>query len=101
MIGWKPQPGPQTMFCQSPAFECLYGGAVGGGKTDALLVEGLRQVNNPNYWAILFRRTTKELFWVIERSRQLFPALVPGCRFNQTEKVWTFPSGAKYFLSHM
>lgn len=31
---WTPQHGPQTEAYQSPADETLYGGAVGGGKTD-------------------------------------------------------------------
>ena len=35
--GWTPQPGPQTDFVDSGALEVIYGGARGGGKTDALL----------------------------------------------------------------
>ena len=29
--------------------EALYGGAAGGGKSDALVIEALRQVNIPHY----------------------------------------------------
>ena len=29
---WQPHPGPQTTFLASSAYECLYGGAAGGGK---------------------------------------------------------------------
>src|SRR5439155_14449823 len=36
---WAPQPGPQTAFIECPAFEVVYGGARGGGKTDASLGE--------------------------------------------------------------
>ncbi len=41
-LDWRPHPGPQTDFLDSSAFEVLYGGAAGGGKSDALLIEGLR-----------------------------------------------------------
>ena len=36
---WEPQAGPQTEFVQSEVFEVVYGGARGGGKTDAVLGE--------------------------------------------------------------
>ena len=51
---WKPQP-KQIRFMERPEYECLYGGAAGGGKSDALLVEALRQVHIPHYSAIIFR----------------------------------------------
>ena len=32
---WQPQPGPQTRLVTCPVFEVFFGGARGGGKTDA------------------------------------------------------------------
>ena len=41
---WKPQK-KQAVFQSRNEYEALYGGAAGGGKSDALLTEALRQVH--------------------------------------------------------
>ena len=41
-IIWRPQPR-QAAFLARPEDEALYGGAAGGGKSDALVMEALRQ----------------------------------------------------------
>ena len=37
VLTWQPQAGPQKAFVESPVFDVVYGGARGGGKTDAAL----------------------------------------------------------------
>ena len=59
-IVWKPQP-QQVKFMERPEWEALYGGAAGGGKSDALLAEALRQVDIPHYRAMIFRKTYPQL----------------------------------------
>ena len=47
----SPQPGPQSAFLSSDADIVIYGGAAGGGKTYALLMEALRNVDVPGIGA--------------------------------------------------
>lgn len=55
-----PHPKQRT-FLELEAEEALYGGAAGGGKSDALLLGALQYVDVPGYAAILFRLTQKDL----------------------------------------
>jgi len=86
---------------QRPEYECLYGGAAGGGKSDALLIEALRQADIPNYRALILRRTYPQLEALISRSLELYPRIFPGAKYNATGHKWRFPSGATLFFGSM
>lgn len=49
--------GKQIAFLSLPYEEILYGGAAGGGKSDALLMGALQFADDPAYKGILFRRS--------------------------------------------
>lgn len=95
---WQPTEKQQE-FLSAPEDEVLYGGAAGGGKSDALVIDalGLQQkaITRPHYRAVLFRRSFPELRDLIDRSREIYPAVSPGAKYNESAKEWRFTSGAK------
>ena len=92
---FQPNEGPQTDFLAAPETDVLYGGAAGGGKSYAMLVDPLRFAHRAAHRALILRRSMPELRELIDKSRELYPKAFPGCKFREVEKIWTFPSGAK------
>lgn len=72
----------------------FYGGAAGGGKTDALVMLPLYRIHHPKHRSIIFRRTWPQLLEVIDRQQELYPQIVPAVKWYEQEKRWFWPSGA-------
>ena len=89
-----PQP-KQGQFLLDFSLEALYGGAAGGGKSDALLMAALQFVEVPGYSALLLRKSFADLSMpgaLMERCDTWLRG--SAARWNEISHTWTFPSGA-------
>jgi len=94
-ISFMANEGPQTDFLAAGEKDVLYGGAAGGGKSFAMLIDPLRYCHVKEHRALILRRTMPELRELIDKAREIYPKAFKGARFKEVEKVWYFPSGAK------
>ena len=98
---WEPQPGPQTALIKCPVFEVFFGGARGGGKTEASIGDWLDHsaTYGEDAIGIFFRRKLVQLREVIARTRQIFPKL--GAKYSVNEKTWTMANGARLIFAYL
>lgn len=97
---WRSQPR-QSVFLKAAEFEVLYGGAAGGGKTDALLVCGLEWVRRYGAQVLFLRRTYPDLSMpggAIPRSHELYHG---HGGWNGSEHKWSFPNGGTVQFGHL
>ena len=92
---FQPNEGPQTQFLAASEREVFYGGARGGGKSYAMLIDPLRYCHKENHRCLLLRRSMPELRDMINHSQRLYGKAFPGAKWREQEKEWRFPSGAR------
>lgn len=82
--------------------EGMFGGAAGGGKSDALLMGALQYVDVPGYSALLLRRSYTDLSLpgaLMDRAASWLAGT--AARWSGVEKRWTFPSGATLTFGYL
>ena len=82
--------------------EALYGGAAGGGKSDALLMAALQYADVPGYSALLLRRSYTDLSLpgaLMDRTR--FWLMPSDATWRDSMKTWQFPSGATLTFGYL
>lgn len=84
----------QDLFINSKAFETLFGGAAGGGKSYGQLVDALLYaLKYPKSKQIIFRRTFPDLERsIIRTSLEFYPKEVAS--YNSSKHIWRFKNGS-------
>lgn len=102
----RAQPGPQRDFLATRADIAVFGGAAGGGKSAALLLDAVRYAvykPMPGYGAVIFRRTSPQItqqggLW--DESSKFYAPL--GGVPKQTRLEWVWPQyTTKIRFAHM
>lgn len=100
-LAWKPHAGPQEFSLRQPAqvFETLYGGARGGGKTEAGIVWISEPIDHPRYNGLVLRKNSKDLSDWIRRSKWMLRSTGIDVAYNPP--ILRFPSGANINTGHL
>lgn len=92
----------QLAFLFLPTLEALFGGAAGPGKSVGLLMSGLQYVDNPNYAALLLRKSYADLSLpgaLMDKAAQWLGGT--AAVWQAEKKTWAFPSGATLTFGYL
>ncbi len=100
-IPYKPFP-KQAVFLSLNCPEAFYGGAGGGGKSDALLMGALQYVDRPDFHSLIVRKSLADLKLpgaLISRSKKWLSNT--DAFYSTIDHQWTFPSGATLTFGYL
>ena len=61
----------------------------------------MRYFGNPNFNGLILRRTNDELRELIWKSQELYPKAYKGAKWAEKKSQWTFPSGARLWMTYL
>ncbi len=92
----------QQAFLTLDQLEAMYGGAAGGGKSDALLMGALQYVHIPRYAALILRKSYRDLALpdaIMDRAKQWLRGT--DAHWREDIKTYEFPSGATLTFGYL
>ncbi len=100
----RPQKGPQEKFLATSADIAIYGGAAGGGKTYALLMEPLRYMLTRGYRAVIFRKNYTQItasggLW--DESIEMYSDISGAVSFKTPKFRWNFRNKGAVFFDYL
>jgi predicted phage terminase large subunit-like protein len=101
-IKTMPTPKQAAFLCLDHVLDAFYGGAAGGGKSEAILMGALQYVDYSDYAALIVRNTFQDLSKpgaLMDRAREWLHGT--DAKWNDQTKTWTFPSGAKLVFGYL
>lgn len=101
VVAWRPHPGPQSLLLACPLKDVLYGGARGGGKSAALLMDfaAHAQRHGKHAHGIMFRRSYPEFEELEKQAKDFYAPL--GWHFRERDRKWVAPNGADLVLRYL
>jgi len=100
----RPQEGPQERFLSTSADIAIYGGAAGGGKTYALLLEPLRHVGKKDFSATIFRKNATHITidgGLLDESVSIYGLLDNAVYKASPKPHWTFGGKSRVSFMHI
>ncbi len=96
-LEWHPNPGKQTEALTWRIYELLYGGARGGGKSEAGRAWMTIDIENPLYRGLVIRKNATDLTDWRDKAKQMYRGL--GAEFVSNEI--RFPYGSIIYTGHL
>lgn len=100
IVIWEPQP-KQAAFITCPCDDVGFGGARGGGKSDAVIGDWVdhEDLYGDAAVGLAFRRERTQLVELIERAKQILPLV--GHKWHEQDKYFRGPKGGRLRFAYL